>query len=225
VCTVSVIPMPRSHGGGFRVACNRDERTTRPAARPPERFTFGERSALMPADPVGGGTWIGVNDSGLTMALLNVNHNRGGGVPTATPPKRSRGLIIPSLLSCSDVPSAVAEFARVVQVAEHESFRLVMIDRNGCIEITSDGRQVDVRRRPFVTPLLFTSSGLGDELVRGPRERLFAEKVVAPLWRADTDISAVQDSYHAHRWPGREHLSVNMRRADARTVSYTVTTL
>jgi hypothetical protein len=36
------------------------------------------------------------------------------------------------------------------------------------------------------------------------------------------DGQAAQDEYHRHQWPGREAISVNMRRHDAATVSRTV---
>ena len=67
-------------------------------------------------------------------------------------------------------------------------------------------------------PVMFTSSGLGDHLVEGPRRALFDD------WFGD-DASAYaeeQAAFHRHQWPGQEHLSVCMHREDARTVSYTV---
>jgi membrane protein DedA with SNARE-associated domain len=68
------------------------------------------------------------------------------------------------------------------------------------------------------SPVLFTSSGLGDHLVEGVRRELFDELLAGPsgTWQA------AQDAFHRHTWPGREHLSVNMTRATARTVSFTV---
>ena len=69
------------------------------------------------------------------------------------------------------------------------------------------------------TPLLFTSSGLGDHLVEGVRRELFEGFFAGPAegWRA------AQDGFHRHRWEeGRGHLSVNMARPDARTVSFAV---
>ena len=51
--------------------CNRDERRDRRAATPPAVHRLQHRTAIYPVDPVGGGTWIGVNDAGLAAALLN----------------------------------------------------------------------------------------------------------------------------------------------------------
>jgi hypothetical protein len=65
------------------------------------------------------------------------------------------------------------------------------------------------------SPQMFTSSGLGDHLVEGVRRELFDDLFGRPpeTWHD------AQDAFHRHRWAGREHLSVNMCRADARTVS------
>ena len=67
-------------------------------------------------------------------------------------------------------------------------------------------------------PLLFTSSGLGDHLVEGVRRELFDAFFQGPAG----EWEAAQDAFHRHRWPGRGHLSVNMKRPDARTVSHAV---
>src|SRR5690349_16175849 len=67
MCTVSII----FTGDRIRLACNRDEQVSRPMACPPEVRTFGSNVAAMPIDPQSDGTWIGVNDAGVMMALLN----------------------------------------------------------------------------------------------------------------------------------------------------------
>ena len=40
-------------------------------AVPPSLVTVNRLSMLVPRDPQGGGTWIGVNEKGLAVALLN----------------------------------------------------------------------------------------------------------------------------------------------------------
>jgi hypothetical protein len=212
MCTVSIIPRP---AGGFRMVCNRDEQRSRPAALPPEVRTFGGLRAILPIDPAGGGTWVAVNEAGLALTLLNVNHtaaSRAGNQPT----RRSRGRIIPTLLGSTNVPDAVARFA-AVRLTDHDPFRLVVADPQCRIEITSDGRRADLRRNDADRPLMFTSSGLGDRLVAAPRRDLFDQLVAAA-----PDLAAAQDAFHRHRWPRLPHLSVDMCRADARTVSRTV---
>jgi hypothetical protein len=61
---------------------------------------------------------------------------------------------------------------------------------------------------------------LGDELVGGPRRRLFAES-----FAARGEWPAAQDVFHRPPRPGREFSSVWMTRPEARTVSLTVVEL
>src|SRR4051812_27482947 len=62
MCTLSFIP----HDNGYVVGMNRDEQHTRPHALPPS--PHGD--AIYPHEPVTGGTWLAINSSGLTLALL-----------------------------------------------------------------------------------------------------------------------------------------------------------
>jgi Transport and Golgi organisation 2 len=214
VCTVTVVPWR----GRVRLAANRDERRSRPAALPPEVRSFGERRAVLPVDPVGGGTWVAVNDAGLAMALLNVS--AGWAVAETAAPTKSRGAIIPALL-CWDTLSRATERALRLDAAEYAPFRLVLVDRTEFVEIRSDRKRLrPVSQGALAAPRLFTSSGLGDRLVQGPRAGLFTR-----FFGPSADWVAAQDAYHRHRWPDRGHLSVCMHRADACTVSHTVVTL
>jgi hypothetical protein len=200
-----------------RLACNRDEQHTRPAALPPVRRRFGSRWAVYPTDPVGDGTWVAVNDTGLALALLNANPELGGQGKRV--PERSRGAVIPGLLSCANLPEAL-EKALTFDAGLCAPFRLVLCGQGEVAELRSCGERLRLLRRVALTaPCLFTSSGLGDAIVEGPRRRLF-EACFGP---AD-DWPERQDAFHRHSWPDRPHLSVCMRRRDARTVSYTVVT-
>jgi Transport and Golgi organisation 2 len=236
MCTVTIIPL----GNGIRMACNRDESPLRPAALPPRLATFGRRRALLPIDPVSGGTWVAANDAGLVVTLLNfyaAPHDR-----NAPAPKRSRGTIIPSLLDAATLAEAF-ERSGAILAADFADFRLVLADRKAVAEVLLDRARL-VRKPPVRIdgPLLFTSSGLGEDVVGPPRRALFEGFFVAracpspsakrgacagPLaWRSGSDVRenwrAQQDAFHRHSWPDRRHLSVCMRRPDARTVSYTV---
>jgi hypothetical protein len=215
MCTVTVVPTP----GAVRLACNRDERRTRPVALPPQVRRFGRRWVVYPIDPVGGGTWVAVNDAGLAMTLLNINS--GSRVSKKKTHTLSRGSIIPGLLHC-DTLDATITAASALDAALYAHFRLILLDRHELAVLRSDGRDIlFMRCVRLVRPHLFTSSGLGDHLVEGPRRRLFAEF----FGRPDGDGVARQDTFHRHRWPDRPHLSVRMARADARTVSYTTVEL
>jgi hypothetical protein len=213
MCTVSVIRLDRLEPV-VRLVCSRDERCNRAAAVPPRQLFFGDRRAVMPVDPVSGGTWIAVNDAGLVMTLLN--HHPPSSQGRYPPEPVSRGRIIPSLLHHKNLHDALEE-ALAIPPGEHQPFRLLMLDAASCCQITSNGHLLRTSRWPLCRrPLMWSSSSLGDHLVEQPRRGLFQEMV-----RPDSASVASQDAFHAHIWPGREHLSVRMSRQDARTVSLT----
>ena len=211
MCTLTVVPT----AAGTRLAFNRDEQRARPAALPPERRRFGPRAAVLPTDPASGGTWLAVNDAGLALALLNANPP----TPPAARPRRSRGDVIPLLLDCGSPAEALVAAGGRFAYADFAPFRLVLVGDGVAADVRWDGHHPMVMTRLLGgRPWLFTSSGLGDHLVEGPRQELFDTLFGGPAG----DWAAVQDAFHRHRWAGREHLSVNMARADARTVSHAV---
>jgi hypothetical protein len=66
MCTVSFTLRRR----GYALAMNRDEQRARIAGLPPALFRVNGRVVLHPAEP-GGGTWISLNEAGITFALIN----------------------------------------------------------------------------------------------------------------------------------------------------------
>jgi hypothetical protein len=212
MCTLSVIPLTERHSQlGICLVVNRDESRLRSAAIPPTIETFGGRQAILPRDPQAGGTWIGVNDAGVAMVLLNAT-----GAPAPARPI-TRGAIIPLLLDAVNRDEAVAR-AEQINVGQFAPFRLVIVDRSMLVELTIDDCGLRVHERHAIDrPLMYTSSGLGDALVGAPRRELFAAMFAeSASWRA------TQDAFHRHRWPGREGVSVNMSRPEASTVSQTI---
>ena len=73
MCTVSVV----AAGDRLRVMCNRDERHTRPDAHPPTAMRTHAGLALLPLDPLSGGTWIAASSAGLAFAVLVHSVNPG----------------------------------------------------------------------------------------------------------------------------------------------------
>lgn len=213
MCTLTIVPLPDRR---VRLAFNRDERRTRTAGLPPEQRRFGDREAVLPTDPVSGGTWLAVNDAGLVLAVLNVTP-RSPAVATAG--LRSRGEVIPTLLSLTSPASALGALERELHFADFAPFRLVMLGDGLVADVRWDGHQPMVMNRLVGgSPLMFTSSGLGDDLVEGVRRELFAD-----LFAGTADgWEVAQDAFHRHRWQDRPHLSVNMERADARTFNHAV---
>lgn len=214
MCTVSAISLG---DGDFRIVCNRDERIDRPAALPPIIERFGRRRAILPIDAQSGGTWIAANDAGVAMVTLNVNP-RVRLDPLDLHKRASRGSIIPSLLHCGSASEATQLARQTLDPFNFPPFRLFILDGRQWGEIYSDGLELRATLRPFDgTPLMFTSSSLGDDVVDSPRRALFDRMI-----RCSSATAARQDAFHAHRWPGRPHVSVMMNRHDACTVSRTI---
>jgi hypothetical protein len=214
MCTVTIV----AHDEGFRVVCNRDERRTRPVARPPRRWRVGARVAAFPTDPLGGGTWMGVNDAGVVLALLNA-------APAAAPSDdgrsiarpRSRGFVVRAMLEHGSALSIV-EALSGFDPALFDPYRLVIVHGPTVTVASHDGHRLTMSQTPLADPMLFTSSSLGDALVEPPRRDLFERMVV----HASERMLDAQARFHRHQWHDRPEISVHMQRADAMTVSRTL---
>jgi hypothetical protein len=137
-------------------------------------------------------------------------------VPRDAPPV-SRGTIIPALLA-SETYDRLLEQAMAIDTGRFEPFRLVLIGERKAAELRWMPRGMVIGSRVVLDrPLMFTSSGLGDERVDPPRRALFRDWFHSPA-----DWAREQDAFHRHAWSEAPELSVCMRRHDARTVSYTV---
>ncbi len=208
MCTVSFLPTRT----GFMLAMNRDERKSRPRGLAPRRRKAGSRKALHPSEP-GGGTWIGVNDAGLTLALIN----------WYAKPQRdralciSRGIVIPQLLAADDLAGVGNLFAEM-PLPRLNPFRLIvasMTDR-AVWEWRWDGAVLRARRHGWTRRHWF-SSGYDEAAVNRKR----ADMVRAAAASAPALTPAWLRKLHRSHRPERDAFSVCMHRDDAETVSYT----
>ena len=90
MCTVSWLLA----NDGYQVFFNRDEQKGRALAYSPKYFKERGIKYLMPVAPVGGGTWIAINQAGLSICLLNYYQEN-----TLRKDLISRGLLVKSLIS------------------------------------------------------------------------------------------------------------------------------
>ncbi len=216
MCTLSVIQLSDVHGErGYRVVFNRDESRDRAEGMPPREMETSEVKYVAPLDTDSGGTWIGVNEFGVTVGLLNVYRSDGDQREGAVGLK-SRGEVIEKIIGGSSAKE-VAKAAADMDTERYAAFRIVAVDGAEVIEVGYEGGLGKMRRMPAHNwPVMFTSSGLGDAVVQGIREKLFQDMV----YQAE-DLQTAQDAFSASRIAGAGHLSVNMSRSDARTVSQT----
>jgi uncharacterized protein with NRDE domain len=102
------------------VAANRDEYLERPAAGPALHRWNGRR-VLAPVDRRAGGTWLGLNDAGLFVALTNRPN------PTPDTTRRSRGLLVADALAHASAAQA-AERALALAPGSYNPFNLFVAD-------------------------------------------------------------------------------------------------
>ena len=201
MCTVSFLPQAR----GFFLAMNRDERKSRPQAAPPRRRKNGARVSLYPSEK-SGGTWIGINDAGLMLALINWY---------AKPQKdagQSRGIVIPVLLGARDLGEMAAALKKL-PLLQLNPFRLIAISAHerGIQEWRWDGARLASKRHGWTRRHWF-SSGYDEALVNRRRK---------PLVRAIAEQRDTIRQLHRSHAPERGPFSICMHRDEAKTVSYT----
>src|ERR1044071_1445308 len=83
---------------GYHLLCNRDELQTRKPALPPVVHERGEVRFIAPIDGDHGGSWIGVNQFGVSLCLLNGYQD---GAQSAIGSNKSRGLLLAGLMDAS----------------------------------------------------------------------------------------------------------------------------
>ncbi len=112
------------------VAANRDEYHERPAGGP-RVHVWGGRRVLAPVDERAGGSWLGLNDAGLFVALTN----RPNATPDAT--RRSRGLLVADALGHASAARA-AESALALLPKSYNPFNLFVADAEHAFAIVFD---------------------------------------------------------------------------------------
>ena len=116
----------------------------------------------------------------------------------------------------------LSQYHRILASA-HEvlrPFRLVVTDGRTWFEALGQMGTVTLQAHVLSEPIMRSSSGLGDQVVEGPRQSLFESMFAAQ----DRPLAEIQDDFHASRIANHDEQSVDMLREDARTVSTAVIT-
>ncbi len=139
-------------GAPVLVAANREERFDRPAL-PPRSFR-GPPRYVCGIDQQAGGTWLGVNQYGVLVAVTN--REKTGLI--ASP--RSRGLLCLDLLSCQTARDAAAKAADELTKRSYAGANYVCLDAEHAAAIYG-GREIQVvEMRPGLH--LLTNADLDD---------------------------------------------------------------
>lgn len=193
MCTVSWLHQP----DGYHLLCNRDEKRTRGEAVGPRAAKHDGVRYLAPIDFDQRGTWLAVNEYGLSMCLLN-------GPPPRHPGARSRGHLIPQLIHARDLDHA-AELLCSTDLRPYSPHTVLMVQPQHTVLIAHwDGRRISFLpngepHRPL------TSSSVDPDGARRDRCREFARRL----------RNTPADLYDFHSSP-----IACVRRSDAETVSF-----
>lgn len=201
---------------GYELFFNRDELRTRLEAEPPRRREAraadgGTVAFLAPADGDHGGTWIAVNEHGVTVGIVNGYRTADAAAP---PDVRSRGLLVSDLAPARTVRE-VEEALRATDPARYRSFRLLAIAPDEPLMTAEWDRVALAVDRDAEERIPLISSAVEETDVGAKRRREYA-RAVGP--RPDADRLA---AYHRSHANGPSAYSVCMHRPEAATRSFT----
>lgn len=208
MCTVIFSP----RRAGYLLGMNRDEQLARVTARPPAHHEVEGRSVIYPAEP-GGGTWIGLDDAGNCLALINWYAVRA----------RMRGALVSRGNVVRDaLPQTSADITdgrlRKMPLKLTRPFRLIGIfpGERQVIEWRWNHRSLK-RVNHAWRPAIWISSGFDERGAQLIRQRVFQQT------QSDSTFGGLPWLRRLHRShePKAGPYSICMHRAEAATVSYT----
>lgn len=195
---------------GYVLFSNRDERDSRQPALGPRVNDVRGVQYVAPVDGDHGGSWIGVNEFGLSLCLLN---RYGDKTVEANKQFVSRGLLLVDLLDCRRAES-IGEQVGQFDLTRFRPFSLVVLAISSPVSIFQwNGVRLSVERNAEAAVPL-TSSSATEPDIAAERSALFAT-----MTRERSVNTAVLDRFHRSHLPKRGPYSVCMHREGARTVS------
>ena len=196
---------------GYQVFFNRDEQKTRALAMLPRQYQVNGVDIIMPLDPTGGGSWICINEFGLSLCLLN---NYQGIVPDG--PLISRGLLLKNMSSSRNIAQLTEAFHRL-ELSSFAPFTLLafapnLTQHNGVVVAYKwDGVQQNIVETD--SPLF--SSGVDLARVQAYRQAKYDQLISTGKNQQNLLM------FHSHHHSEQPHLGTCMHRSDAHTVSFT----
>jgi len=191
---------------------NRDEKLARPAGLPPKEKMVNGHVALCPSEP-GDGTWIAVNDQGVTLALINWYSINARVARNAL----SRGEVVNSVSATISSDTADAGLHEL-PLNRISPFRLIGIypTTSEIVEWRWNMSQL-VRKHHRWKSQQWISSGFDEPAAQRVRGRTFRQAQK----RESAGILDWLRRLHRSHLPQTGPFSTCMHRKDAATVSYT----
>ncbi len=187
MCTVAVA-VAADRRWPLVVAANRDERLGRPSETWALRALPGDVTAAAPRDLEGGGSWVGVADTGLLVAITNY-HSPDRRFPDRT--LRSRGELVSAALAARTV-AAARELARATDAARYNPVHLLVLDGGGGFLWRHDGARAAIDA---------LGPGLHVVTERDPEGRCPRGEWVRARWPLDLSPARLRELLSAHGNP------------------------
>ena len=164
MCTLSIFAIDDT----FILTMNRDEARNRTEANQIKQKNYSHTTACYPVDKASGGSWLGFNDYGISLALLNRYHEAHYNDAT------SRGLIIPQLLAYNNL-NDMSQALQNILTKKHNPFDLVCTDTNQIIKFSWNGLQLQQQEITITQPYMLSSSSVCTDQVLSIRAKIFIE--------------------------------------------------
>lgn len=197
---------------GYTLFFNRDELRTRKIARPPEVRSIRGVRFIAPIDTDAHGSWIGVNEFGISICLLNYYHSNFQRDPEKN--YTSRGRLLLSLMKSVN-QSAVVDRLTETRLTDFPPFIVAVLEPGKPVmTFTWPGTPEDLWINPSADCPL-SSSSFDSVNVIGGRKELYAAQFPE---NHPADLQRMQ-AFHKSHAPEASAYSVCMHRDDARSVS------
>lgn len=188
MCTVSFIPSKH----GIIITSNRDEKSVRQRALPPQVFEVNGKQLMYPIDTISNGTWFIINTIGSVGVLLN------GAFEPHNPDQLyriSRGTILPAIFKNDNPVEALKQF----NLKGIENCTILLYHENELYEFRWDGENLFSRKLNTTQPHIYSSVTLYNQQMIQQREFWFNQ------WLEQFPHPTQVDAIHFHSTAGKEN--------------------
>jgi hypothetical protein len=208
MCTVSWL----KNEEGYVVLFNRDERHTRKPAHSPTFFDRDGTTVCAPRDGDFGGTWVGLNEFGVTVGLLNRYEDDVAEPMTSF---ATRGEIVLELLAGRTLDEVRQRFQQLKLTTFRPFTIFALATGHPVFKADWNGRSLTLNpSADFTAPLISSSFDTG-------RARACRRAAYDTLAHGGVTLDALL-RFHSSHLPEAGPYSTCMHRTDAQTVSFTM---
>ncbi|MFT6332833.1 MAG: hypothetical protein ACJAW3_001181 [Lentimonas sp.] len=173
MCSLTI---EKQENGQVLITMNRDERIIL-KENLPEIFQYPDTKIITPIDQASNGSWVGVNDFGVCVCLLNRYE-------TYNSANKSRGEIFLKTLQLGSFSEIGKFLENDFQFQSYNPFTLVVIFQDQIIKFDFDGSSKSIKKSTLNTSFFATSSSWKWNEVLQFRREIFEEWQVKPTYKS-----------------------------------------